>query len=538
MQNLGLNDYDDKKVYVVNDKKYKAIDKITAGSYVFALKLGYVPNFNNVIEEANEKLSDDKKVPLIDLEKAQRELIEKINNHENVAITSICKEITEKENKQTQIMKSLSEEFKNKYKIIDTRDYLARSFKFLLKTDGTPEAEQYNKNLYESYLKNPEAFTHMRMKNLMNYDPTKLIECGTDKVKLLEFYRDNRALCMEANEFGDPIRGDAFGKANEFAKTYNNFKILIQKLNPGKLYNDSKNPYKFFGFPKLTKEQAELIQKNINKLGKKIDNEDRILLDKAAGKGFKVEIGAEFYNKLAEKGLKIDKDLFLKYKAMETNPETGEKKEVSIYQFAEGKPNITIEERSKDEISKINRISKAFTYKYNDEFQKRMGQKLETNYNVFQVIKENKGGYFENLFGTTSREYKEFIDALADFTNPAKEGFLDDEKLNEKVDAYLEHTQNVKPGKNENNETRVRRIRLANAVKQTLADMKKDDTKITNEINNQISALVPNAIEHYKENIEIELIENEVQKDLDKSFALEKNLDDSLDESLENDPKI
>ena len=115
---------------------------------------------------------------------------------------------------------------------------------------------------------------------------------------------------------------------------------------------------------------------------------------------------------------------------------------------------------------------------------------------------------------------------------------LDDEKFNEKVDAYLEHTQNVKPGKNENNETRVRRIRLANAVKQTLADMKKDDTKITNEINNKTSALVPNAVEHYKENIEVELIENEVQKDLNKSFALEKNLDDSLDESLENDPNI
>ena len=535
-KDYSINDYDDKKVYVVNKKEYKAINKTDVGSYITLAGIGYIPMFNKILEEENAKLPDDKKVPLIDFNKVKADILAKVQDPENVALANIYKEISANEQKQDKILADLKKEFPDA-KLPDTRDYLARSIKFLLKTEDTAEAKKFNKELFQSYHKNPEAFTHVRMKNLMKFDATKIMELGDDKVKLLEFYRDNRALCQEANEFGNPIRMESFGASKEFKNSLPSFQMLIQKINiPGQIVTDLSHFTKYIAMPNLTEAQAKILNANTRKMHGKIEKYDRGMLDKMAGKYFKIDNGKDVYQKFAEKGAKVDENLFLKYKVINTNPETGEKKEDSLEFFLNGKPNYTIEERSKDEIDKIFRISKAFTYRYSDVFQKKMGEELGDNYNIFKVISDNKGGYFENLFNSTSREYKEFINALADFTNPEKEGFLDDAKLKEKTDAYLAHTENVKPNKNENNATRIGRIRLANAVKNTLAYMKENNTEITNRINGEIISLVPNAVEHEKEPA-IEIDDNIVEasgEDLNKAFIMEKSIEEENEINIEN----
>lgn len=55
-----------------------------------------------------------------------------------------------------------------------------------------------------------------------------------------------------------------------------------------------------------------------------------------------------------------------------------------------------------------------------------------------QAIQNNKGGFFENLFGTTSKEYKEFSKSLVKMVEEGPEkGDLDG--LRDKTEAYLRH---------------------------------------------------------------------------------------------------
>lgn len=537
MPNYEIKEYDEKKVYKFNDKEYKALNSIDVGSYVTLLGTGYLPMFNEAIQKENLTKPEGQKIPLIDFEQAKADILKKVQDPETVAIIRTMEEINKKDEKATKIMKELEKEF-SKLKLNETRDYLARSFKFYLKLEDTEEAKNYNRALYKNYLEHPEEFTHVRMKNLMKFDLSELVNLGTDKVKLLEFYRDNRAICMEANEFGNPLRLESFGRYKAFAKGMENFQSLIQKINAmSSIVDEYQVPAKYFAIPNLTKEQAAAINKNKVMFKGKLERYDSKMIDKMAGKYFKRPLPAEFYNKYIEKGAVIDKDFILKYKAIKTDPETNEEKEVSMLDIYEGKANVRLAERSKEEIDQISRVSKAFTNRYSAVFQNRMGKTLGETYNIFKIMDENKGGYFENLFDSTSREYKDFINALADFTNPSKEGYLDIAKLEEKTNKYLEHTENVKPAKNDTNATRQGRIRLANAVLSSLEFMKENNTAITNNINIQISSLVPDAVEHNKELLlDFGNLEEFKNEDLDKSFILDNKLDDSMDDpDMNND---
>lgn len=55
------------------------------------------------------------------------------------------------------------------------------------------------------------------------------------------------------------------------------------------------------------------------------------------------------------------------------------------------------------------------------------------------VIKHNKGGFFENLFNTTSKEYKEFVKAYKEFNDKDNPNYGNDEKLEKATRAYIKH---------------------------------------------------------------------------------------------------
>ncbi len=60
------------------------------------------------------------------------------------------------------------------------------------------------------------------------------------------------------------------------------------------------------------------------------------------------------------------------------------------------------------------------------------------NTNINDALQNNKGGFFENLFKTTSKEYKEFSDGLSKMIEEGpQKGDLDG--LNDKAEAYLNH---------------------------------------------------------------------------------------------------
>ena len=409
-----------------------------------------------------------------------KEFEKKIKDPETIKKYRICQQIKENESKQTEIAKGLSA----KYPLKDGQpNYLSRSLKYLLKTDGSPESKKYNEDLYRDYSKNPEAFMHQRMKNMLDFDATKLTSIQDDEVKMLEFIRDNPALAHEANEFGNPIdptgvEGKVFGTSKRLADNLTSLRGMYQSIN----YAGSKLMAKYgslesFMIPSgFNKDRARDIYMNSKKyLGKDYK------LSVGLQNGLKIQAGfydgsystGDIAKKLQALAKTIDKDMLIKYYPVKIDPQTGKETQASIEEFMKDSPNISIKERSEIEIDRLKMVRKQADLKYNFEFQKRMGIALDMGdkgYNVFKAIGKCKSG----LFARDSKEYKEFAQSLADFTNPEKQGHIDKVDLRKKIDAYIEHTQQVKPEKNETDPVRRNRIQLALTAKRTLDEMDKD----------------------------------------------------------------
>lgn len=103
------------------------------------------------------------------------------------------------------------------------------------------------------------------------------------------------------------------------------------------------------------------------------------------------------------------------------------------------------------------------------------------NSTIQETINSNKGGFFENLFGTTSKEYKNFAKALSDITEdgPGK-GDLDSLKENAQLYLYhkLESYNGFYNGYDENeinnlDSTSKGRVELCLSVIQAIDDAKK-----------------------------------------------------------------
>ena len=523
-------DEDSNKVYEYNGKQYKALSKIKVGELAVNVAV-YVQKFNAVIEKANESKPEGQKLPLLDEEQCVKDLIERCKQPENVALYNVSTEINDTIAKQEKAYAGLKEQYKNDFEALGSRNYLSRSIIFLLKTEETEEAKTFNKELIESYIKNPEEFTYVRMQKQMNFDPNTEIALGEDKIKMLEFYRDHIAISHEFNEFADPANVKTFNKGYAYSQAVNGFKGLVQKMaypfgQVGGKYND---PQEFLCLPKLSKDQAEAIVKNYGKVHKReiVDDkgnkiltnanlttsEQRIINDEYLDKKSNIPSPAEFFKKFEDMGLKIEKNFFLKYKAVHTDPNTHEEKEVSMYELYDGKANVTVKERTQAEINAIRGMSEAYNLKFAMEFHNRMSKQLNKPYLIGQAMDETKGGFFERFFRRTSTEYKEFINALKDYTdttNPTSDRYLNRQLLEKKAREYLEYTGNDEI--NNTNPTRIARINLAKAVIKALYEMDKNTNLIYSKINSEITSLVPKALEADKAQdhkvIDLEELEN------------------------------
>ena len=467
----------------------------------------YEPLTNEEREEARQKFEyyiqkfnaffEKQGLPLLNYDEEKQKFEERLDNKEYVARFRIAKDIDRK----TAAYKEASNKAREGIPS-PKNDFLARSFKFLFKIDGSPESEKYNRDLYQAYANNPDEFVHNRIKNLMHFDITKLIELNDDPVKLMEFYSENMGLCLEANEFGDCFSTEGFNAPKELKEAKESMKGMIQKINFGSQYAKGANGIEFFAMPNISKEAAELIRLN----GRAVFGKDKqsktfeSLIGKLSGKDKDTLSIKEYFDKLAEKGLKVDKNIFLRYKIVEINPETKEEKQVTMEEFLNGKPNVTFKERTKEEVTKINEINNAFRGRYGKIFENRMAEKIGNAYNLENIENNMKGNFFARIFRRPSTEFKEYMQALKDYTNPEKAGYLDKENLNRKAQAYMNHIS--KDGNIENmNSTRQRRAHLVIDTLSVIDGMKNDDMKIRGEINKEINEILPKEFNFPKEAI-------------------------------------
>ena len=422
-------------------------------------------NYEDELNKLNAKLNDERNVKLYRL---ANEVKEKKTAHSK-ALREAEETITNELKAQAQ--KEGKDASKVKFEVPSHKDYLSRDITFMMKTDGSEESKIYNINLLKTYAKNPEAFTHNEMKKVLSFDPKPVVDLGNDEVKLMEYCKDNIAFCTECQDIWSASCHSLV--TPEFKEALNSIKGLTEKINRGDNLVSKYSSLAFLTLPDISKDKASMLF--INKAKIKLfppRTEPKTFskaLDVARGVFDTVQSPAEYYQKLQAKGLVIDKDLFLKYKCVETNPKTGEKHETSFDDLIEGKENVTFELRTPEELKRLGYISKQIGEPLTNEFSRVLGEKRGKAFNQEDVEKEMKGGWFARWFRKPSREFKDFMQALKDYNDPTRKGYLNKDALAAAGNKYLSHVEN-NGGLNPQNMNSTRKARFE-LVQNTIASL-------------------------------------------------------------------
>lgn len=482
--------------------------------------------YHDYVTKINDYLAANNK-PTLDVEAGLQAVRAKMDDEATVARFRLKNEIEEKKDAQKAIVKELSK----KYPIQDdTRNYLSRSIAFLMKTDGSPESIKYNDELYKSYAKNPETFTQIRSKNLMNFDPKELIEMGNDPVKNAEFYRDHMDICQEGNQYGDAFRHDSLGLGKEFKEASECYKGIVQKLSYGDTIGKPYSTLDCFAFPDVSPELAEEIRLNGRKVFKgPVPKGIDPVLDEKRGV-FKTHPSiSDIHKKLTDAGLELDpneKNFFLKYKAFTIDPRTHQEVSASLLDFAEGKPGIQVRERTPEEIQIINHVSLKFQEKYHAVYKEKMDIKFGKAFNANEMKKSMKGGWIDRIFRRPSKAFKAFEKAVADYSDPNSKHYLDNNHLRDASTAY----QNTVTNKNGLSAIEQKRLDYATKTNTVATDMFYENEQISGKINRELQQNMPfNPATGKREPafeddslVEIFGKKHLESNDLNKSFAIEK----------------
>ena len=456
-------------------------------------------------------------LPLLDEEASLASLRAKIEDENLVARYRLANELKSRDEAQSNLLKELSES----KKLPDDRNYLSKSFQFLLRVD--PSKGEYNKALYEAYQTNPEEFAHWRIKTLLEFDATEAYEAGDDEVALLEFYKAHADICHEAGSFSDILSHKALGVSKELQSASASLSGLIESLDVSYLI-DSSSDIDLFAFPDLTKEQMDVVAKN-----------PEIVFGSSAPKPhFDRQLGTHipsFKKKVDQcKDIGVSfsgKGFFTKYKAAIGN------KEISLLDAAKSKESATISTRSKREVAKILDGTKAFQSRYASTFAKRVGEKQGEAYEFARVSAEMRGNFFDRLLHKPIPEFDEFLQSLSDYNDPASPHYLDKDALKRKGANYLSSAKEKGVAEEKMSLIDKRRTSLVRNVMRTIAEMEKDDAKIRASIETDIESRIPSLsfdrTPVFESALELE------QDDFDLTSSLEDPADLEKEEYLDED---
>ena len=477
-----------------------------------------IKKHKDYINEFNQYLPDE-----IKLVYDEKEFNKQLNDSKNAKYYKTLEEIDNRGKKQKEIYNKLVKDFGN---IDQRRDLLARSFEFQLKTDGSSEANEYNEKLYREYQSDPDKVLYKRYKAVLEFNPQQLLKVVDDKQKLLEFYLNNQALCEDALVFTSTldnpyanINPDLRHAIKGMQKQVEGIKYALRICDADKL--------DYLSFPKLTSEQATaIVAGNPQKymaFGTKIASKFDMIMNPPSSNEIKEE-----YEVVKNYGYTLGRGYFLKYVAEEYDPRTNETREISVdngIKALNNNPNVTVRERSVDEIRNLLRINRVYDREYVDIWQHQFSQKYDNMPFDYNEIKEaNKGGFFERFFRTTSREYNSFIKALGEFNDYNSKNFGNKKHLRDCAMAYFNHKSEQGLSFNNIDHTGRERIRLCAAVINSLDEMDNNYLKVNEEINKRIFEETPKK-EQFLSGKEVEdnLIDNniEINETLIKSKDME-----------------
>ena len=485
-----------------------------------------IANHKAIVDRFNKSLDDNNKLQY------DPELENKLNDPKYVKIYRMTSELIDIEKKQEEIRSKLFEKYgtpdpDKPGKFLSPKinpDPLGRNLLYEFKTDGSKESEEFNERLFVNYMKNPMKEFYRRTKSVITFDPTEFEEVGQDLEKQVEYFYENRTICLDS--FVLKSTADFCEKqiTNEYKSFANGAKGVIEQLVEGKNFVYSYGGDNLFN-PHLNYEQAtQIMAKDTTIMKTHISPEEKKLQDIIFGalKESKDDKSTEVIKKIDEKlNLKDSNEFYLKYKAEWTHDGKVDEASLKDAICENEKYNYTIRERTNEEKFHIMNITKDFE----KEYLKKMNVKFMDSYdkgkqfNFNDIKSKNKGGFFERLAGTTSREYKEMRDALEEFNNPDSKNFMNREYLNQKAQAYIDRKDKQGKSFEQMDSTSKGRYKLAKSIQEMIGYSKEHDDKIRGEVEHEMFPDGDLVNDMYSEK---------------EQFLTENDLDDSMENEMDS----
>ena len=399
-------------------------------------KKAFEDEYTKAVNAFNKVLPDDMKLDL-DLEGFRK----KINDPKQVEIyrrTSFINELSAKKDKiQKQIKSTFDKEITEKKE----QHPIGRIISTLMRADGSEASDNFNKKLMDYYYKYPNEVSQAVLKGIFKADSKVYEGILKDDYERCKVYTDNferSYMAYEVQHVLDVIEND--GKIVDELKNSPMITLLQAQASLKTNFGSTDS----FAMPKITMDQFE-----------KITHQSIPDTVPFFGKISGVVLGSDIDNVkkdiklLKEKGYLNDEETALTYKAIETKD--GKEKEIKLLDALKSKdPNVKIEivKRSEEEKQNMLNITTGLKHRYEV---RRFKKEFVSSYNAkdpqtkidkfdqSKILDNHKGGFFERLFNTTSKEYKEFVENFKKYTDPENPDISVKDKLIESAKAYIKH---------------------------------------------------------------------------------------------------
>lgn len=418
-----------------------------------------------IVEKMNRYLPDNMKIKPVDM-------ASKLNDSKIANSYYIASELKERNDKQSEIQEKISGTYTNSIKD-DTRYPFYAKFK----TDGSPESEKYNNQLYSKFTgKDGEKVHYQEFSKLLKTSAKELYALGDDPEKLTEYYRDHYEVCENAHTLLEYMKYNCQDQLNkftdEFVEQLPSMKGLIELVNYPRQVALNHATIDDLAFPEISKEQAEILSGDFaitnGKLGKRAISikEDNQLSPKAYFDQFKK------YNRKMQ-----DSDEFISKNQAFKNVD-GKKVFVPIDEALKSENKGIVKwvvANHKHATFKVDSINDGFREEYLKQWQKTFAAKrigYNGKFDLNEIEDKHKGGFWERkIKHSTSQEYKNMLQALKDYNNPKSKNYMNDKNLRSAAEAYKQHQkdQGYESGKKLSGTALLRR-NLANTIIDTLND--------------------------------------------------------------------
>ena len=397
-------------------------------------KKAFEDEYTKAVNAFNKVLPDDMKLNL-DLEGFHK----KINDPEQVEMYRRISFVNEISAKKDKIQKQYKSTFDKEITEKKEQHPIGRIISTLMRADGSEASENFNKKLMDFYYKYPNEVAQAVLKGIFKADSKVYEGILKDDYERCKVYTDNFERSYIAWEVKHVL--DVMEKDGEIVDELKNSPMitLLQAQSSLKANFGSTDS---FAMPKITMDQ-------FNKITHQSIPDTLPFFGKISGVvyGSDIDDVKKDIKLLKEKGYLNDEETALTYKAIETKD--GKEKEIKLLDAIKSKDsNVKIIKRSEEEKQnmlnittglknryEIRRFKEDFVSSYNDKNPQTKIDKFDQS----KILDYHKGGFFERLFNTTSKEYKEFVENFKKFTDPENPDISVKDKLIESAKAYIEH---------------------------------------------------------------------------------------------------